>query len=360
MATDPAIKADQTARTVPEVMILTAEGAALLDASTTARHVGQVGQFEFSEGPTWLPRHSAWVFSDIPADTQYVYREEGEGGAGGSLQIFRKPSAKANGNFLDNEGRLLTCEHGSRLLTRCSLPAPDADLALAGGSSAAAPAPAPGRSVLASAFGGQRLTSPNDVVVSRQHGDIYFTDPTYGTIDAIGHGDQSEQASNGVYRLDADTGVVTALDESFLQPNGLCFSPDEALLYVADSGAYSPTPEGCPYVAANPHHVRVFDVVEGGKALENGRVFCTTAEGNGVPDGIRCDAAGNLWVSVAEGVNVYSGASGEEIAKIKTPETVANAAFGGPDGTDLMMCSCTSVWLLRTKVKGSGDLGPAA
>ena len=368
----------QATRTVPEVSILSDEGAALLDAGAVARAVGEVGQFSFTEGPVWVPAHGAWIFSDIPASEQYSWtlppagaEAAGAAAAAGELRLFRKPSANANGNFLDNEGRLLTCEHETRLLTRTVLPPPPPPPppqqqqqqqqqqrlsgALADGAQ---------RSVVADACGAKSLTSPNDVVVSRRTGAVYFTDPTYGTLAALGHGNACEQARNAVYRLDpASGGQLAALkltgaagqppQPSFLQPNGLCFGPGETQLYVADSGAYNPP--DCVYTPTDPHHVRVFDLVEGGTALANGRIFCTTPEGAGVPDGIRCDARGNLWVAVATGVDVYS-SGGELIAQILTPKTVANCAFGGPDGTDLMMCSCTSVWIMPTKVQGSGDI----
>jgi gluconolactonase len=322
----------------PRVQILTEEGAALLDADATAISVGAVGQFEFTEGPVWVARRGAWLFSDIPGDTMYTF-------AAGELSVFRKPSANANGNFLDNEGRLLTCEHRNRVLSRTVL---DGVGPLGSGE----------RTVLASAFGGKPLNSPNDTIVSRLTGAIYFTDPGYGALKSIGHGVPVEQECNSVYRLDPASGELTAVECTFSEPNGLCLSPDETLMYIADSGACSAAVDDAAYTASHPHHVRVFDVVDGGRALANGRVFCTVADGNGVPDGVRCDATGNLWVSVASGVDVYSASTGALIAQVLTPQTVANAAFGGPGGSDLMMCSCTSTWILPTKTKGSGDINP--
>jgi gluconolactonase len=310
---------------------LTPAGAVLLDVAATAASVGEPGQFGFTEGPVYSANRGSWIFSDIPMATQYEFVP-----STGTLQPFRKPSNNSNGNFLDNAGRLLTCEHKGRVLSRTDLATGE-------------------RTVLADEYNGELLTSPNDCIVSRKTGAIYFTDPSYGTMSALGHGEPTRQMHNRVYRLDPTDGNLSSIESSFVQPNGLCFSPDESLLYIADSGAGVPNGE---YTASNPHHVRVFDVTDGGKSIANGRLFCTVAEGNGLPDGIRCDSAGNIWVCTGEGVNVYS-SGGEMVAKILTPATIANCAFGGPHGMDLMLTASESVWIIPTKVQGAGDIGPA-
>ena len=200
MATDPKILDAQAARAVPVVEILSPKGEALLDASSTAVAVGEPEQFGFTEGPVFTSR-GTWIFSDIPMATQYEFKP-----STGALDVYRKPSNNSNGNFMDNTGRLLSCEHQARVLSRTDL--------VTGA-----------REVVASQFGGKRLTSPNDCICSRKSGLIYFSDPAYGTMEKLGHGSPSEQESNNVYMLDPSSGDLTVLDSSFVQPNGLCFNP---------------------------------------------------------------------------------------------------------------------------------------
>ena len=267
--------------------------------------------FVFAEDPCWIPKRQAWVFSDI------------------------SPSENANGNFLDSEGRLLTCEHKTRALTRTDM------------TSGA-------RETLANTFQDLPLNSPNDVIQSHRTNAIYFTDPDYGSISRIGHGQPAEQSKNHVFRLDPSSGELTSIAEDFVRPNGLALnSPTETKMYIADSGSSVANGSFDPSL---PHHVRVFDLSEDGKKLsDNGEVFCVVEDDNGVPDGVRCDVQGNVWVCVKSGVDVYN-PSGEMVARVQTSEKCANAAFGGPYGTQLMLCTCTSVWLLETKVRGAGDV----
>lgn len=311
------------------VEILTLEGNAVLDADagTQAQVVGSVGSFEFTEGPTWVPRLESWIFSDIPANKQYIFSP-----ATGDVKLHREDSNNANGNFLDAGGCLLTCEHKTRCLKRYDLVSGES-------------------TTLASDFQGGLLNSPNDVIQSHLDGAIYFTDPDYGTIPTIGHGSALQQSTNNVFRLDAKTGDVTVLADDFVRPNGLALNSSETLMYIADSGASTPT----GFDASLPHHVRVFQVEDGGKRLSNGRIFCTIADDNGVPDGVRVDQDGNVWISVKSGVDVYS-MEGTMIARIQTPETTANASFGGTDGSDMMITASTSVFIIPTKVRGGGDV----
>src|SRR6186713_1743249 len=216
----------------------------------------------WAEGPVWVGDGRYLLCSDIP--NQRILKWEEETGA---VSVFRKPSNFANGNTRDRQGRLVTCEHGGRRVTRTEY---DGSI-----------------TVLADSYNGKRLNSPNDVVV-KSDGSIWFTDPSYGIMsDYEGHKSPEEQETRNVYRIDAATGEIEAVVTDFIQPNGLAFSPDERQLFIADSGS------------ANhdvPRHIRVFDVVDGRK-LTNSRYFCSID--SGVPDGFRFDVSGNLWTSAA-------------------------------------------------------------
>ena len=315
----------------PTVTCLDPRGDAVLDGSAVGAPVGQPGAYGFTEGPCWVPARSAWVFSDIPRSTQYVWSSES------GVECFRAPSNKANGNFLDSEGRLLTCEHETRVATRTDF---------ASGK----------RDIIAGSFEGLPLNSPNDIIQSHRTGLIYFTDPNYGSIPRMGHGKPSEQAKNNVYCLDPSSGELSTIVDDFVRPNGLALnSPEETKMYIADSGAS--VPNG-PFDASLPHHVRVFNLSEDGKVVSGGDIFCTVDDGNGVPDGVRCDSLGNVWVCVRSGVDVYS-PDGKKIARVNSSEQCANAAFGGPSGSDLLLTCSSSVWLLKTKVRGGGDVRDA-
>ena len=318
---------------LPSVTIVTPAGNQVLDASARARSIGAAGDYGFTEGPCWVPASSAWIFSDIPKATQYVFSPDS-----GTVEVFRESSNFSNGNFLDNEGRLLTCEHGSRSLTRARI---------------VGTAQVGDRETIASSWNSVALNSPNDCIQSHHsHKTIFFTDPDYGIIPRIGHGQAIEQAKNHVFRLDPESGEMSVLADDFVRPNGLCLNSSETKFYVADSGA---SVAGSGFDSQLPHHVRCFDISADGKTISNSRVFCTVADGDGVPDGVRCDENGNVWVCTYVGVHVYS-PDGQIIARIDTPEHCANAAFGGASGTDLMMCTQTSVWLIPTKVQGAGDV----
>ena len=256
---------------------------------------------QFVEGPVWVDADGGYlVFSDIPANE--LKRWDPVGG----LRTFRSPSGSANGNTLDLEGRLLSAQHEGRVSRT------EADGTVV---------------TLVDAYMGARLSSPNDVVVSSD-GAIWFTDPDYGLGDR-----QRETPGNYVYRLDPQTSELSAVVTDMVRPNGLCFSPDESKLYVADSGDVA--------------HIRSFDVAGDG-TVSGGEVFA--ALDNGFPDGIRCDTEGNVWSSSGEGAQVFSPA-GDLIVRILLPETAANLAFGGPGGTTVYFTARTSLYSIPSLVR---------
>ncbi len=261
-----------------------------------------VGGFRFIEGPVWMPTETL-VFSDIPGDTLYEWKGDGQ------PEVFRSPSNNANGNTLDRQGRLITCEHGSRKVTRTDR----------GGTV----------TVIAERYEGRLLNSPNDVVV-RSNGDIYFTDPPYGV-----KKDQEEIGFNGVYRLSPE-GTLTALVKDFNRPNGLAFSPDEKRLYIDDTAE---------------KHIRVFDVQADG-SLANGRVFAVvTGEKPGVPDGMRVDTLGNVYCTGSGGVQVFT-SSGKRLGTIDVPEVAANCAWGDGDRKTLYITASAGLYRIRLKIAG--------
>lgn len=268
----------------------------------------------WAEGPVWFDDAQHLIWSDIP--NQRMMRWTPDGG----VSVFRNASNFSNGNTRDRQGRLVSCEHGTRRVTRTE---PDGSI-----------------TVLADRYQGKRLNSPNDVVV-RSDGTIWFTDPTYGILsDYEGYRSDPEQATRNVYRLNPETGDITALVSDFLQPNGLAFSPDETMLYVADSGA--------SHDDTAPRHIRVFNVVDG--ALENSRVFCHID--SGIPDGIRLDTRGNLWSSAKDGVHCFS-ADGTLLGKIRVPQTVANLTFGGPRRNRLFITATSTVYSIYLATNGA-------
>lgn len=265
------------------------------------------GGMKFTEGPVWLAQDGgSLVFSDIPANELKQWR------AKGGLTSFRSPSQHANGNTLDRVGHLVTCEHSGR---RVSIQIADGTLC-----------------TLVAHFAGKKFNSPNDAVV-KSDGTVWFTDPPYG----LAKGETKEQAGNYVYRFDPKTTATTIVVKDFDMPNGLCFSPDEKKLYVADSG--------------QPHHLRAFEVQPDG-TLTGGAVFCQIDKG--VPDGIRCDVNGRVYSSAGDGIHVFS-PEGKLIGKILVPETPANLCFGGADGQTLFITAQTSLYAIPLRVKGAGQ-----
>jgi gluconolactonase len=257
---------------------------------------------QFVEGPVWIRDGGGMlVFSDIPANQLKKWS------SGGGLGVFREPSNSANGNTLDGEGRLVSAEHGARRVSRTTK-----DGAV---------------STVVETFEGKKLNSPNDVVV-KSDGTIWFTDPDYGLA-----GRPKEAPGNYVYRFDPKTAKLTAVVKDFDKPNGLCFSPDEKKLYVADSG--------------KPRHIRVFPVNADGTVGE-GQVFVAIDKGG--PDGIRCDEGGRVWSSSGDGAQVFS-ADGKLIARIFLPEAAANLAFGGANGKTLYLTARKSLYAVETLVR---------
>lgn len=254
---------------------------------------------QFIEGPVWMPQ-GYLVFSDIPANE--LKRWDATGG----VQTFRKPSNNTNGNTLDRERRLISAEHGGRV-SRTETSGKVTNLV--------------------ESFEGKRLNSPNDAVV-KSDGTIWFTDPDYGLA-----GRAKEQLGNYVYRFDPTSRAIAAVVKDFDKPNGLCFSPGESKLYIADSG--------------KPHHIRVFDVQPNG-TLTNGRIFVVIDKGG--PDGIRADEAGRIWSSSGDGAQVFS-ADGRLLARILLPEAAANLTFGGKGGHTLFLTARKSLYAVETRTK---------
>jgi gluconolactonase len=265
------------------------------------------GNFEFTEGPAWNPVHGFLVFSDIPVSRIYQYAASGQ-----RADVFRDPSGGANGNFYDSAGALYTCEHGGR---RVCVQRPNGNI-----------------EVVADRYQGKLLNSPNDVVV-KNDGTIWFTDPTYGL-----SGRPKEQTANNVYCLDPRSHELRAVASDFDEPNGLCFSPDESRLYIADSG--------------QPRYVRVFDV-SSGNTLANSRIFCHIDQG--VPDGMRCDRHGNLFSTSADSVQIFNPA-GALLGKILVPETPANLCFAGPEWNELYITARTSLYHIKLTTAARGQI----
>ena len=269
----------------------------------------------WAEGPVWFGDLRCLVWSDIPNSRMLRWDEES-----GQVSLFRKPTPNANGNTRDREGRLITCEQGGRQVVRTEW---DGSI-----------------TVLAAAYKGRQLNSPNDVVV-RSDGSIWFTDPNYGIIsDYVGEKRPQELDGCNVFRIDPLDGSLAVVADDFSMPNGLAFSPDESVLYVADSGFL--TDERAP------HHVRAFNVA--GAKLRESRVFAEITPG--IPDGLRVDVEGNVWISAADGVQCHT-RDGELIGKICTPEVVANLAFGGARNNRLFITATTTVFAVFLNVRGT-------
>jgi gluconolactonase len=272
----------------------------------------------WAEGPVWFDDLQCLLFSDIP--NQRILRWAADATGGGAVSTFRQPSQFANGQTRDRQGRLVTCEHGTRRVTRTEVD---------------------GRiTVLADTYQGKRLNSPNDVVV-QSDGSIWFTDPTYGILsDYEGYQSAPEQPVRGVYRVDGGSGEISCVVDDFCQPNGLALSPDEGTLYIADSGA--------SHDGTKPRHIRAFDVA-GGK-LSNDREFAVIDAG--IPDGIRTDMAGNLWSSAADGVHCFA-PDGHRLGKILVAEPVANLTFGGPRRNRLFITATSSLYAVYLTTTGA-------
>jgi len=262
--------------------------------------------FLFTEGPVWDTKRSRLIFSDIPANRQYQWREGDK-----EATLFREPTGNSNGLTIDNSGGLLNCEHSGRRVSRTGLD--DGSLI-----------------PLATHFQGKRLNSPNDIVV-HSNGWVFFTDPPYGVRD-----EERELDFQGVYRLDPD-GKLTLRASDFDRPNGIALNADETILFVDDS---------------NRHHVRAFDLRPDG-TLANGRVHgeCDPSIGAGVPDGLKVDVEGNVYMTGPGGVWVFH-PSGKPLGVLKVPEITSNLAWGGSDKRWLYITASTSVYRVRGKITG--------
>lgn len=270
----------------------------------------------WAEGPAYFPAGRYLIWSDIPNDRMLRYDE-----TSGAVSVFRNPSGYSNGNTVDRQGRLISCEHGHRRVSRTEH---DGTI-----------------TVIASHYQGKRLNSPNDVVV-QSDGTIWFTDPAYGIdLDYEGHKDESEIGACHVYRVDPHSGEIKIVADDFVRPNGIAFSPDERRLYVADTGA--------THVKDGPRHIRVFDVSDDGR-LSGGKVFATLTAG--LFDGMRLDEAGRIWTSAGDGVHCYD-PDGTLLGKILVPEAVANVVFGGVKRNRLYICATTSLYAIMLPLNGA-------
>ncbi len=257
--------------------------------------------FDWAEGPVWFGDHSALLFSDIPNNRIVRWSEEG-------LTTFRAQANYSNGHTRDAQGRLISCEHGTRSVTRTEW---DGSV-----------------TTLASTYQGKRLNSPNDVIVAKD-GAIWFTDPHYGIMTDYEGFKAAEELPCSVYRLDPD-GTLQAMITDMACPNGLCFSPDESRLYVADTGRQ---------FTQDPQHIMVFDMVQ--NRPKKGRIFHKVNAG--WSDGMRMDSDGNLWSSAADGVHCIS-PDGHLMGKVLVPEVVSNICFGGRAKNRLFITATTSLY----------------
>ena len=265
--------------------------------------------FDWVEGPVWFGDMGCLLYSDIPNNRILRWTEDG-------VTTFRAPSNYANGHTRDRQGRLISCEHGLRRVTRTEW---DGSI-----------------TVLADSFDGTPLNSPNDVIVARD-GSIWFSDPHYGIMTDYEGFRAEQELPCTVYRIDPAGGIAAVITDMAC-PNGLAFSPDESLLYVADTGRM---------FSADPQHIRVYDMVEGRPA--NGRLFHIISPG--CADGIRVDADGNLWSSAADGVHCVA-PDGHLMGKILVPELVSNICFGGRAKHRLFITATTSVYSVILNRKG--------
>ncbi len=272
--------------------------------------------FRWAEGPVWFGDGRFLLWSDIPNNRVMKWEEET-----GAVSVFRKPSNNTNGNTRDRQGRLVSCEHDARRVTRTEY---DGTL-----------------TVLADRFLGKPLNSPNDVVC-KSDGSIWFTDPPFGILGHYEGHTAAPELPTSVYRVDGTTGEMTVVTDEVNRPNGLCFSPDESTLYVVESGVV-------------PRVIRAFTVAGGGTRLAGGHVFVNA--GLGVPDGIRCDTDGNLWCGWGggegeDGVAVFT-AGGTLMGRILLPERCANLCFGGMKRNRLFMAASHSLYSLYVNAQGA-------
>ncbi len=276
--------------------MMTSEFSKLISPGETVKKL--CGEFQFTEGPVWVADKNELLFSDIHANHICRWFQ-------GKCDVYREPSGNSNGQTLDRQGRLITCEHGNRRVSRTEFD---------------------GKVVsLADSFEGKRLNSPNDVVC-KGDGSIYFTDPPYGV-----KPEEREIPFQGVYRILSDGKTLKLLAKDFNKPNGLAFSPDEKILYVAD------TEEG---------HLRAFDVHTDG-SIRNSRIFSIVER----PDGMKVDIKGNVYCTAMTGMMVFN-SDGKHLGFIPVPERPANCTFGDPDLKTLYITARTSLYQIRVQIPG--------
>jgi gluconolactonase len=270
----------------------------------------------WSEGPVWFGDARVLLWSDIPNNRIMRWDEQS-----GAVSEFRKPSNFTNGNTRDRQGRLLSCEHLGRRVTRTEY---DGTI-----------------TVLASQYNGKPLNSPNDIVC-RSDGSIWFTDPPFGILHHYEGTAAKQELPTNVYRIDPRTGKLSLVAGDINRPNGLCFSPDESKLYVIEAGT-------------TPRSIHVFDVADHATRLTGKRVFI--ACGPGTADGLRCDTDGNLWCGWGQGTDDLDGvmvfnSQGKPIGRIQLPERCANLCFGGIGRNRLFMAASQSVYSLYVATQG--------
>lgn len=269
----------------------------------------------WTEGPVYFAAGKYLLWSDIPNDRVIRWDE-----TDGSASVFEYPCRHQNGHTTDAQGRLISCEHGGRAVSRVEHDG--------------------SRSVLADRFDGRKLNSPNDVVV-KSDGSVWFSDPTYGIdSDYEGHAAPSEIGASQVYRIAPD-GTVSAVVRDLVQPNGLAFSPDETFLYVADTGR--------THVADCAPKIRRYPVAADGASLGAGTDFAMSD--SGLFDGFRVDVSGNIWSSAGDGVHCFS-PDGDLLGKILVPEVVSNVCFFGAKRNRLAICATTSVYSIYVRTRG--------
>ena len=270
----------------------------------------------WAEGPAYLPASGQLIFSDIPNDRLLRFSE-----CDNTVSVFKTNVGFHNGHTIDRQGRLIACEHGGRAVSRTEHDG--------------------SRTVLASHFQGKRLNSPNDVVV-KSDGSIWFTDPTYGIdTEYEGYATESEIGASYVYRIDPLDGAVTAVITDMSKPNGLAFSMNERLLYVADTGM--------THDASVAPVIRVFSIGVDGKSVAEGKLFATCDAG--MFDGFRIDTTEHIWTSTGAGVSCYH-PDGVLLGKIPVPEIVANVTFGGPRRNRLYIMGQSSLYSLFLNTQG--------
>ena len=290
-------------------MSLDVRSAKLLDLVDSGAQVEQIGTgCVFTEGPIWDAEGDFLVFSDIPDNQMKKWTPDS------GITTFRQPSGKSNGLTYDKQKRLIACEHANRRVSRT-----ESDGTV---------------TTIASHYEEKKLNSPNDVVV-KSDGSIYFTDPPYGLTAMYGEEGGQELDFQGVYRLSEDGQELTLLVDDFDRPNGLCFSPDESVLYVDDTARM---------------HVRAFDVQSDG-TLANGRIFAEEEGENGVPDGMKVDQQGNVYLTGPGGIWVFDPV-GTHLGVIQVPEVTANLGWGEDDWKTLFITATTSIYRIQLKVSG--------